>query len=143
MIWTIIGIAIGVILIFITSPTSALVGWFLRQFSLHPQLDPKEITVSYNGRYLGEEEKDRFSKYFNEAQFIERHHIFPGTEKSFLQPDTNVIPFVINVTSRNKEMNFIIYPYKDHVDVVKQWKKKVASFSLQSEQLQIFSLKAI
>ncbi len=140
MIWTIIATIIGVILIFISSPTSALVGWILNKFALHPKLDPKDITVTFNGMRLEEEEKNRFSAYFNEAQYVKRNHIFPGTEKSFLHPETAVIPFVINVKNRKKEMNFFLYHNDDHVDVVKQWKKKVASFSLSSEPLQNFSI---
>ena len=140
MIWTIIATIIGVILIFISSPTSALVGWILNKFALHPKLDPKDITVTFNGMRLEEEEKNRFSAYFNEAQYVKRNHIFPGTEKSFLHPETAVIPFVINVKNKKKEMNFFLYHNDDHVDVVKQWKKKVASFSLSSEPLQNFSI---
>jgi hypothetical protein len=136
---TIIAIAFGVILIFITSPTSALVGWFLNKFAIHPQLDSKDITVTFNGTQLDEEDKNKFSEYFNEAQFLERNHIFPGTEKSFLHPETSVIPFVINVKSK-KEMNLFLYSYDDHIDVVKQWKKKVTSFSIRSEQLQNFTI---
>lgn len=139
MIWTIIAIVIGAILIFITSPTSALVGWFLNKFTLHPKLDAKDIIVTFNGTHLEEEEKNRFSEYFNEAQFLERNHIFPGTENAFLHPETEVIPFIIHVNSRKNEMNLFLYRYDDHVDVVKQWKKKVASFSLKSEQLQNFT----
>lgn len=138
MIWTIIATIIGVILVFISSPTSALVGWIMNKFALHPNLDPKDITITFNGTRLEEEEKNRFSAYFNEAQYVKRNHIFPGTEKSFLHPETAVIPFVINVKNRKKEMNFFLYHNDDHVDVVKQWKKKVASFSLSSEPLQNF-----
>jgi hypothetical protein len=140
MTWlTIAIIVIGTILIFLSSPTSALVGWILNKFALHPKLDPKDISVTFNGKHLEEEEKIRFNNYFNEAQFLERNHIFPGNEKLFLHPETNVIPFVIKVNRRKKEMNFFIYSYDDHVDVVKQWKKKVASFSIRSEYLQSFT----
>ncbi|MDN4608156.1 YfmQ family protein [Sporosarcina highlanderae] len=140
MIWTIITIVIGTIIIFITSPTSKLVDWFLNRFAVHPKLDPNEITVTFNGKRLKEEEKNRFSYYFNEAHYVKRNHIFPGTEKSFLQPETAVTPFVINVKSGKKEMNFFLYHYDDHVDVVKQWKKKVSSFTISSEPLQNFSI---
>lgn len=136
---TIVIIVIGTILIFLSSPTSALVGWVLSKFALHPKLDPKDIIVTFNGTHLEEEEKIRFNHYFNEAQYLERNHIFPGDEKLYLHPETNVIPFVIKVKSRKKEMNFFVYSYDDHVDVVKQWKKKVASFSIRSEYLQGFA----
>lgn len=141
MTWmTILLIVIGAIFKFLMSPPSALVGWVLSKFALHPKLDSKDITVTFNGTQLEEEEKIRFNEYFNEAQFLERHHIFPGNEKFFLNPDTNIIPFVINVKSRKKEMNFFVYSDDDTIDVVKQWKKKVASYSLSSEYLQKFAI---
>ncbi|WP_156422647.1 YfmQ family protein [Bacillus sp. FJAT-29937] len=34
----------------------------------------------------------------------------------------------------------VVYSYADLVDVVKQWKKKVASYSLRSEYLQKFTI---
>ena len=139
MIWTIIAIAIGVILIFITSPTSALVGWFLDKFALQPKLEAKDSTVTYNGTQLDEEDKIRFITYFNEARFVDRNHIFPGTETSFLQPETNDIPFVIHVTSGKKEIRYFLYCNDEHIDVVKQWKKKVASYTVASEHLQSFN----
>ena len=141
MTWTtIVIIVIGIILIFMTSPPSALVEWGLSKFTIHPKLDSKDISVLYNGTHLEEEEKIRFNNYFNEAQFVERNHIFPGNEKLFLYPETTVIPFVIKVKRIKKEMDFFIYIYDDHVDVVKQWKKKVASFSIKSEYLQNFTI---
>ncbi len=141
MTWMTIGIiVIGVILIFITSPPSALVGWVLSKFTLQPKLDSKDVIVTFNGTDLEEEEKNRFNDYFNEAQFLERNHIFPGNEKLFLHPETHIIPYVVKVKSRKKEMNLFVYIYEDHVDVVKQWKKKVASFSIRSEYLQKFTI---
>ncbi|MFJ7936506.1 YfmQ family protein [Sporosarcina sp. NPDC096371] len=141
MTWTTIAIiVIGVLLIFITSPTSALVGWVLSKFTPHPKLDSKDSIVTFNESHLNEQEKSRFIDYFNEAQFLESNHIFPGNEQFFLHPDTHVIPFVIKEKSRKKEMNFFIYIYDDHVDVVKQWKKKVTSFSISSEYLQKFTI---
>ena len=140
MTWTtIVIIVLGIILKFLMSPPSALVAWVLSKFALHPKLDSKDIRVTFNGTDLEEEEKIRFIDYFNEALFLERHHIFPGNEKFFLNPETNVIPFVINVKSRKKEMNFFVYRSDDNIDVVKQWKKKVASYSLSSEYLQKFT----
>ncbi|WP_340003027.1 YfmQ family protein [Oceanobacillus sp. FSL K6-0127] len=142
MIWTtILVIVIGAILKFLTCPPSALVGWFLSKFELHPKLDSKDITVSINGKDLHIEEKDRFTDYFNEALFLNRNPIFKGNEKLFLNPETDVIPFVINIKGRNKEMNFFVYcdGNDDHILVVKQRKKKVASYNLRSDYLQRFT----
>lgn len=141
MTWTAILLIVGGIIIkLLMSPPSAVVGWFLSKFALHPKLDSKDITITFNGKRLEGEEKVRFTDYFNEALFLERNHIFPGNEKLFLEPETNIIPFVINVKNRKKEVNFFVYSYDDHVDVVKQWKKKVVSYTLSSESLQTYAI---
>ncbi|WP_342514657.1 YfmQ family protein [Sporosarcina sp. FSL K6-1522] len=141
MTWMTIGaIVIGVILIFITSPTSALVEWVLSKFTPQPKLDSKDVVVSFNGTDLEEAEKDRFNDYFNKAQFLERNHIFPGNENLFLQPETSIIPYIVKVKNRKKEMNYFVYISEDHIEVVKQWKKKVTAFSIKSAYLQNFTV---
>jgi hypothetical protein len=141
MTWTAFGIiVIAIIFKMLMSPPSAVVGWVVSKFALHPKLDSKDITVTFNGKHLEEEEKIRFTDSFNEALFLKQYNIFQGNEKLFLHPETDVIPFIINVKSRKKEVNFFVYSYDDHVDVVKQWKKKVASYSLSSEYLQKFTI---
>jgi hypothetical protein len=137
MTWTVaISIAIGCIIKFFFSPPSAVVEWYLSKFALHPKFNSKDVTITFNGKHLEEEEKIRFIDYLNAAAFLEEYWIFPGNEKLFLHPDTNVIPFVINVKRSNKDVNFFIYSYDDHVDVVKKYKKKVVSYSLRSDYLQ-------
>ncbi|MER2121059.1 MAG: YfmQ family protein [Solibacillus sp.] len=141
MTWTAVLILfVGILIKMLTSPPSAVVAWVVSKYALHPKLDSKDITVTFNGKSVGEEEKIRFINYFNEANFLERYHIFPGSEDLFLNPDSNVIPFVINAKSKNKEINFFVYTYDEHIDVVKQWKKKIASYSLSSENLQEFTV---
>lgn len=104
MTWTAFGIiVIAIIFKMLMSPPSAVVGWVTSKFALHPKLDSKDITVTFNGKHLDEEEKIRFTDYFNESLFLERYNIYQGYEKSFLHPETNVIPFVINVKSRKKK----------------------------------------
>ena len=141
MTWTVIlFLFAGVILKMLTSPPSFVVGWVVTKFALHPKLNSKGITVTFNGIQLEGEEKISFTDYFNEALFLKRYNIFHGNEKVILNPETDVTPFVINVKNRKKEINFYVYRYDDHVDVVKQYKKKVASYSLQSEYLQTFTV---
>ncbi len=122
------------------SPPSALVGWFLSKFALHPKLNSKDVTITFNGEHLEEEEKSRFTDHFNEANFLEKHYIFPGNEKLFLHPETNVTPFVMNVKRGKEDVNYFVYKSDNHVDVVKQHKKKVVSYSLNSDSLLNFSL---
>ncbi|MBM7694311.1 hypothetical protein JOC77_003772 [Peribacillus deserti] len=136
MIWTVATIAIACIFKFLLSPPSAFVEWFESKFELHQKLNSKDITVTFNGKNLGEEEKSRFTDYLNKASFLKKYYIFPGNEMLFLHPETNVIPFVIKVKRGKKDVNMFVYSYDDHVDVVRQYKKKVVSYCLRSDYLQ-------
>lgn len=140
MTWSVvISIAIGIILKFLMSPPSAMVAWVVSKFALHPKLNSKEVTATYNGKHLEEDEKIRFTDYFNEAAFLKKYYIFPGNEKLFLQPETNVTPFIINLNRGKNDVNIFVYCYDNHVDVVKQDKKKVVSYRLSSVNLQKFT----
>ncbi|MFC7687046.1 YfmQ family protein [Ureibacillus sp. GCM10028918] len=140
MTWTaFLVILAGILLKMLTSPPSALVSWVLSKFALHPKLDPNEVIITFNEKQLEVEEKIKYIDSFNDATFLERYHIFPGNEEKFLHPNINIIPFVINVKRRKKEANFFVYCDDDNILVVKQWKKKVASYSLRSENLQNFT----
>ncbi|HZG73128.1 MAG TPA: YfmQ family protein [Chondromyces sp.] len=140
MLWTFVILLVGIIVKFLTSPPSALVKWFLSKFALHPSLNPKEVTVTFNGKHLEEEEKFSFIDYFNEAAFLKEYDIFPGNEKLFLHPETDVIPFVISTKRGKKEVQFFVYRYDDYVDIVKQHKEKVVAYSLKSDNLQRFTV---
>ncbi|MFJ7950121.1 YfmQ family protein [Lysinibacillus sp. NPDC096418] len=140
MTWVWVGSILFFILKLLMSPPSALVAWVLTKFALHPKLDSKDVTVTFNGKHLKEEEKNRFTDYFNEANFLKKHYIFPGNEKLFLHPETNVTPFVINVKKGKKDVNFFVYSTDNQVDVVKQDKKKVISYSINSENLLNFTV---
>ncbi|KOS68153.1 hypothetical protein AEA09_06015 [Lysinibacillus contaminans] len=138
MIWILV--VFGILIKVLMSPPSAVVAWLLSKFELHQKLDSKDVTVTFNGKNLEEEEKNKYTEYFNEANFLKKHYIFPGNEKLFLHPETNVKPFVINVKSGKKDVNFFVYSSDNHVDVVKQYKEKVVSYSLSSDYLQKFTL---
>lgn len=133
-------ILIGFVFKMLMSPPSAVVAWGLSKFALHPHLDTKDVMITFNGKHLEEEEKNRFTDYFNKSSFLKKHDIFPGNEKLFLHPVTSVTPFVINVKNRKKEINFFVYSSDNHVDVVKQCKEKVSSYSLSSDYLQKFTM---
>ncbi|MFJ8236067.1 YfmQ family protein [Ureibacillus sp. NPDC094379] len=141
MTWTVALVVLGGILLkLLTSPPSAVVGWVVSKFALHPKIDSSYITVTYNGMQLEKEDQDQLVEYFNEALFLERYHIFPGTEEMVLHPETDVIPYIITVKKRKKEVKFSVYNYDDHVDIVKQRKKKVAFYRLTSDELQNFTI---
>ncbi|WP_143833231.1 YfmQ family protein [Oceanobacillus timonensis] len=137
MTWTFILITIaGIILKFLTSPPSALVGWVLNKFELHPKIDAENSTVTYGGEYLEGDKKQSVIDSFNGAQFLYKNHIFPGKEASYLQPETGMIPHIIKYNRKNKNITFHVFAYDNHVDVVKQWKKKMASYTLDADYIQ-------
>lgn len=137
MTWTFILITLaGIILKLLTSPPSALVGWVLNKFELHPKIDAANSTITFDGAQLDGNEKKRFIDSFNEAQFLYKNHIFPGKEALFLHPETKITPYIIHFKKKNKDMTFHVFGYENHVDVVKQWKKKTASYTLDSNYLQ-------
>ncbi|OCA83746.1 YfmQ family protein [Pseudobacillus wudalianchiensis] len=139
MTWTVaISLAIGCMIKLLMSPPSAMVGWILNKFALHPKLNPEEISITFNEQPLEEREKIRFINYFNDAAFLKEYDVFPGNEKFFLHPETTMIPFVINIQRNNKDVHLFVYRYDDHVDVVKQYKEKIVSYSLRSDCLQKF-----
>ncbi|OZI11126.1 hypothetical protein CEW92_13325 [Bacillaceae bacterium SAS-127] len=135
--WIAIIIISGIIKL-LMSPPSILVGWIVSKFALHPKLDSKDVTVTFNGKHLKEDENAKFIDHFNKACFLKKHDMFPGSEKSFLHPETNVTPFVINLKKGKQNVNFFIYNYDHHVDVVKQYKEKIVSYSVSSDHLQKF-----
>ncbi|MEH7177931.1 YfmQ family protein [Neobacillus vireti] len=141
MTWTVLlWLLIGIIIKMVMSPPSAVVGWIVNKIALHPKLILNEVTVTYNEHHLEEEEKIRFIDYFNEARLLKQYDVFPGNEKFFLHPETNVSPFVINIKRGKKDINIFVFCYADHVDVVKQFNKKVVSYRLRSDNLQKFTL---
>lgn len=136
----ILTVVIGSIVKLIMSPPSIAVAWTVSKFELHKKLDAKDVTVSYNGKTLEEDEKNRFTDYFNEATFLKKHYIFPGNEKLFLEPESNVTPYVINQKKGNKDIRFFVFNYDNRVDIVKKYKDKVVSYSVSSDYLQQYSM---
>jgi len=140
MTWTVaITIAIGVILKMIMSPPSLVVDWLTSKFALHPKLNSKDVTITFNGNLLEEKARMRITDYFNEATFLKKYYIYPGNENLFLHPGTNVTPIVIHSKNGNKDVNFFVFSYDDHVDVVKQCGKKVVAYRLRSDHLQNYA----
>ncbi|ATP41334.1 hypothetical protein CSE16_15420 [Solibacillus sp. R5-41] len=140
MFWILVISVIFFIINFLISPPSSLVTWTLRKFALHSKLDSKDVIVTFNGKQLEGQVKNRFIEYFNEAYILKRHFIFKGNEQLFLNPETTVTPFIMNVKRGNKVFNFSVYCSEDNIDVVKQYKKKVESYSLSSDDLKNFSM---
>lgn len=135
MAWFWIFSALFLIIKFITSPPNIVVGWALKKFELHQQLDPNQTTITFNDNDLGKEAKQQFTSYFNESIFLKKHYIFPGHENLFLEPKTDTPPFVVNVTKGNKNVQYVVYSTDGNVNIVKHYKKKVIAYSVHSEKL--------
>jgi Uncharacterised protein from bacillus cereus group len=71
MTWTIaLTVLLGIVLKMVTSPPSAVVEWISSKYALHPKLNSKDVTVTYIGKHIEEEEKIRFIEYFNEVTHL-------------------------------------------------------------------------
>nr|WP_144527992.1 YfmQ family protein [Peribacillus simplex] len=116
-------------------PTDA-VNWIISKFKIHSEISDENAIVTLDGKRLEGEEKIQVINYFNNARFLKKNHIFPGNEQLFLHPENSGTPLVIDTKRSKKDVRLFVYIYNDHVDVVKQYKKKVISYSLLSDSLQ-------
>ncbi len=140
MIWAfIVSFLLAAIKIGLTCMPSDAVDWILSKFAMHPNLNSKDVKITYNGKHMESEEKIKFTDYFNEATFLKKYYIFPGNEKLFLNPDTDVNPIVVDMKRGKKNVTLFVFCYTDHVDVVKQFKSKVVAYRLRSDYLQTVS----
>ncbi|MDZ5606400.1 YfmQ family protein [Bacillus pseudomycoides] len=117
----------GGLKILVSSLPTSVVESFISRFELHPQLNGEAVTVTIDGNRLEGEDKLQIIDYFNEAIFLEKYY-FP--------PQHDGIPLVIETKRGKYDVRFSIYSFDDHVDVIKQYKKKVIAYSLRSKTLQ-------
>jgi len=126
----------------ITSLPTGAIEWIFSKFGVHSKLNDADVTVTINGITLEGEDKAEIIKAFNEATFLEKQYVWPGTEQSYLNPEDSGTPLTI-LTKRGKmDVKILLFRYPDHVDVVKQYKKKVVAYSLLANDLQKQSISA-
>ncbi|MBT2647144.1 hypothetical protein J7E52_10490 [Bacillus sp. ISL-34] len=123
-------------------PTDA-VNWIISKFKIHSEICDGNAIVTLDGKRLEGEEKIQVINYFNNAKFLKKNHIFPGNEQLFLHPENSGTTLVIDTKKGKKDVRLFVYIYNDHVDVVKQYKKKIISYSLLSDSLQERSMPLI
>lgn len=124
-------------------PTDA-VNWIISKFKIHSEISGGNAIVTFDGKRLEGEEKIQVINYFNSARFLKKNnHIFPGNEELFLHPENSGTPLVIDPKRGKKDVRLFVYIYSDRVDVVKQYKKKLISYSLFSDSLQERSMPLI
>ncbi|KAA6447605.1 YfmQ family protein [Bacillus swezeyi] len=133
---------ISLLKILVTCLPTGAVEWITSKFQVHLKLDAANATVAFDGKRLEGQDKNQFIHNFNDAVFMERYYIYPGDEQLYLHPKNSGKPFVIDAKKGKHDVRLFVYRYSDHIDVVKQYKKKVAAYSLSSDSLQKCSVVA-
>lgn len=137
MFWTILFlILISLIKVLPTVLPLGAVEWIMNKFATHAKLNDQEVSVTIDGHSMDHEEKVVFIKYLNEAIFMEKYYIYPGTEQSFLPPEKNGKYIIIDAKMGNKDVRLHLYNDKNSIDVVKQFNKKVIAYNIHSDKLQ-------
>lgn len=137
MTWSliIIIILISIFILVITCLPTGVVEWILSKFELHSKLESENVTVSINGNSIEGNQKTQIIDSFNEATFLEKYSIQPGTEELYLNPEDSGSPVIIDAKEGKRDVKIFLFHYRNHVNVVKQYKTKVVSYSLLSEDL--------
>ncbi|MBE5105254.1 hypothetical protein IGI01_08115 [Bacillus thuringiensis] len=126
--WFIVMLVVfGAFKIIVSSLPNSVIESIISRFETHPQLEEENVTVTINGNSLEGEQKSQIIHDFNEGLFLDRYYAPPQNEGT---------PLIINAKRGNKDFTFYIYSHEEHVDVVKQHKKKVVAYSLRSKNLQ-------
>ncbi|WP_462412782.1 YfmQ family protein [Neobacillus sp. Marseille-QA0830] len=143
MVWTVIAIIlISLVKILITCLPTGVVEWIMGKFEVHSKLSEADVTITIDGNSIEGEAKKQLIHDFNEAIFLKRQYIYPGTEDSYLYPEGSQNPIVIDVKKGKKDVRLFVFCYKDQVDVVKQAQKKVTAYCLRSDIMQKSSMLA-
>ncbi|MBK5471502.1 MULTISPECIES: YfmQ family protein [Bacillus] len=126
--WFIVTLFIfGALKVLVSSMPTSVVESIISRFELHQKLDEENTTVTVDGESIEGEMKLQVIHEFNEALFLDKHY-FP--------PQGNGTPIVMETKKGKREIRFSVYSYEEHVDVVKQYKKKVVAYRLRSKSLQ-------
>jgi Uncharacterised protein from bacillus cereus group len=137
MTWAVISIIlVSLFKILMTCLPTGPVEWLIRKFEIHSKLSSENVTVTIDGNPLEGEDKILVIEYFNQALFLKQQFVYPGTEESFLRPESNETPIVIDTKRGKQDVRLFLYPYKNRVDVVKQYEKKIVAYSVLSDSLQ-------
>nr|WP_083711606.1 YfmQ family protein [Domibacillus epiphyticus] len=132
----ILAILIGTFKIVVSCLPTSAVTWLISKFEMHGKLSEENVIITFDGKRLEDGDKIQVIQDFNEATVLEKYYIFPGNEHLFLHPENSGTPLVIDTKKGKKEIKLFVYSYEDHVDVVRQYKKKVIAYSVRSDSLQ-------
>ncbi|KKB72519.1 MULTISPECIES: YfmQ family protein [Bacillus] len=129
-------ILMSLVKLVLTCLPSGVVEWISAKFEVHSKLSGENADVTIGGKRLEGQDKKEVIQHFNEAIFMEKYYIYPGDEHLYLHPKDSGTPVVIDTKKGKKDVRLWIFAYNDRVDVVKQYKKKVVAYCLQSDILQ-------
>ncbi|MBM6644576.1 YfmQ family protein [Bacillus sp. RIT 809] len=120
-------VVFGAFKIIVSSLPNSVIESIISRYETHPQLDEENVTVTINGNSLEGDKKSQIITDFNEGLFLDRYYAPPQNEGT---------PLIINAKRGKKDFTFYIYSHEEHVDVIKQHKKKIVAYSLRSKNLQ-------
>ncbi|MEC3608736.1 YfmQ family protein [Bacillus glycinifermentans] len=129
-------ILMSLVKLVLTCLPSGVVEWISAKFEVHSKLSGENADVTIGGKRLEGQDKKEVIQHFNDAIFMEKYYIYPGDEHLYLHPKDSGTPVVIDTKKGKKDVRLWIFTYGDRVDVVKQYKKKVVAYCLQSDTLQ-------
>ena len=129
-------VLLSLIKILMTCLPTGIVERLLSYFETHSKLNDKNVTVTVDRKQLEGKNKAQFIRFFNQAIFIEKYYIWPGTEQRYINPENGGNPIIIQTKRGKKDIQLFVFLYEDRVDVVKQYKKKLVAYSLHSDSLQ-------
>jgi hypothetical protein len=134
--WTIfILILLSLVKVLPTVLPLGTVEWIMRKFEIHSKLSIN-YPININGRELNGNEKQLFVDCFNEAIFMEKYYIYPGTEYLYVPPEKDGTPVTVDTKIGKFDVKLYLYNEGNSIDVVKQTKKKIVSYNLSSDKLQ-------
>lgn len=129
-------IVVSALKILITSMPTPVVKWLLGKFELHSKLDPSNVSITREERVLQGDDKKQFIDGFNEATFLNKYYVHSGNKNYFLSPNSAEAPYIIDIKKGEHSVRLFLYLYKNQIDIVKLYKKKVEAYSLLSEHFQ-------
>ncbi|MGF9891537.1 YfmQ family protein [Priestia megaterium] len=132
-------IIVSVLKILITCLPTPVVKSLVSKFEVHKNISV-DAEVTIGGKKIEGIAKEELIVNFNKATFLKKYYIHPGSEHYFLCPEGEETPIKISIQTDKKEIVLWLYKYNDHIDVVKQYSKKIIAYSIHSSELQVGAL---
>ncbi len=106
------------ILSFLITPPTFAVNWFTSRFAAHTRLSSRDI-ICLGGSKLDGQDKERFIKCWNEAEFLYE------TEE---RPKNVTIDYSVEIVRGRREYRFLLHLFDTYIDVFRNTsnRKKLA-----------------